>query len=37
MNMVNTGNHQILKGNAGDFASIERFVQDYEDSVKFKK
>lgn len=37
MNMENTGGHEILKGTAGDFAGIERFVQDYEDSVKYKK
>ncbi len=37
MNLENKGNHQILKGTAGDFQAIEKFVKDYEDSVKFKK
>lgn len=37
MNMENADNHQILKGSVGDFQAIEKFVKDYEDSVKFKK
>lgn len=37
MNVENGGNHQILKGTAGDFQAIEKYVNDYEESVKFKK
>ena len=34
MNMTDTTNAQILKGNAGDFTKMEVFVQDYEETVK---
>ena len=37
MNVDNTGNHSIIKGNAGDFQAIEAFVYEYEKSEKFKR
>jgi len=37
MNMIDDTKSSILKGTAGDFTKIETYVNDYEESNKFKK
>jgi len=37
MNLVNTDNHQILKGGVGDFQNLESFVDDFEKTIEKKR
>jgi len=37
LNLENRNNDQIEKGNVGDFAHIDKFIEEYENTNRFKK